>query len=255
VDFSQTTYRYETALTFCALLGITQKTAAFNKIKTMIDISSTIHDFPLDGLRPLFDPAADRADLVVAQPMTRKYIRRHEAKIALDARKLENAIEHIGELPAAGQSYHMLVHKAYSMAHIVPAVLKLATPATISHLTVVTLSFSRENIADLLSMLDGGLIGGVDFVFSVYFRSREKENCIKMAEQITKRGGRVYSGLIHSKLLLIKLTDDRHFVAEASANLRSCASVEQIVLTADDGLYSFYRSWIAELMEAKNAAT
>jgi hypothetical protein len=49
----------------------------------------------------------------------------------------------------------------------------------------------------------------------------------------------------------MELTDGRALVVESSANLRSCASIEQITLTADVDLLAFHRAWIDELMRAK----
>jgi hypothetical protein len=40
-------------------------------------------------------------------------------------------------------------------------------------------------------------------------------------------------------------------VVESSANLRSCSSIEQIMLTSDADLFDFHHTWIDELMRAK----
>jgi hypothetical protein len=61
----------------------------------------------------------------------------------------------------------------------------------------------------------------------------------------------VLAMLSHAKILLMQLTDGRSFVAESSANLRSCASIEQITMTHDAALLDFHRNWITEVMEAK----
>ena len=109
------------------------------------------------------------------------------------------------------------------MMHVIPATLHLAAPATIRYLAIVTLSFSQPNMVDLLAMLDSGQIASLDFLYSVYFRSNNREACEGLTSELGRRGHRVYAGLIHAKILLIETTDGRHFVVEASANLRSCA--------------------------------
>jgi hypothetical protein len=216
------------------------------------NFADALPTFDLASIKPLF-PAAAVADKDKPRQLNadRKMIRRADKAVMLDARRLQNAIEHIGALPGEGQSYHLITEKKYSMMHIIPATLHLAEPATIRHLTVVTLSFSQPNMVDLLAMLDSGQIEKVDFAYSCYFRSNEKENCQRLTYELTTRGHRVYAGLIHAKLLLIELTDGRAFTVESSANLRSCSSIEQLCMTHDRALFDFHRGWINEIMEAK----
>ena len=97
------------------------------------------------------------------------------------------------------------------MAHIIGATLTLAAPATISYLGVATLSFSKQNATDLLSMLDSGRVKTCDFCYSVYFRSNNRADCEHLAEQLAARGCRIFAGLIHSKILLMQLSDGRSF--------------------------------------------
>ena len=143
----------------------------------------------------------------------------------LDARRLQNAIEHIGRLPEPGEAFHLVTAKQYSLWHVVKATLHLAAPATIARLTVATLGFSRQNLEELLQLLDAGHIGKVDFLFSVYFKSNEREICERLAHELTTRGQRVVAMLTHAKVLLIETTDGRSYVVESSANLRSRAAV------------------------------
>lgn len=205
----------------------------------------------LDGLQPVFPPSGD-VDKARQLAADRKMIRRTDKAIVLDARRLANAIEHIGRLPRRGESYHLVTEKAYSLGHIPPAVLHLAAPATIQYLAIVTLSFSQANLHDLLKLLDSGQVRSVDFLYSIYFKSNEKENCQRLAHELTTRGHRVFSGLIHAKILLIELTDGRAYTVESSANLRSCASIEQVTMFADRALFAFHREWLDSLFtEAK----
>jgi hypothetical protein len=56
----------------------------------------------------------------------------------------------------------------------------------------------------------------------------------------------------HSKILVIETSDGHSYVAESSANLRSCASLEQTTIFADADLAAFHKGWIDALfMEAK----
>ncbi|MEI8373696.1 MAG: hypothetical protein WCJ35_12785 [Planctomycetota bacterium] len=203
-----------------------------------------------DAIRPLF-PASAVADADKARQLStdRRHIRRTDKAVMLDARRLANAIEHLGRLPDPGESFHLVTEKKYSMMHVIPAVLHYADPATIRYLAVVTLSFSQPNMLDLLAMLDSGQIEKVDFLYSCYFKSNEKENCQRLTEELTSRGQRVFAGLIHAKILLIETTAGRTYSVESSANLRSCSSIEQITMTHDRSLFDFHQQWLNEVME------
>ena len=203
----------------------------------------------LDALQPVFAPSGD-AEKARQLSEDRKMIRRTDKAVMLDARRLANAIEHIGRLPDRGEAFHLITEKRYSMAHVIPAVLHYAAPATIGRLAVVTLSFSRANMVDLLAMMDAGQIGSVDFLYSVYFRSNNRDACHQLADALSARGQRVFAGLIHAKLLLIETTDGSAYTVESSANLRSCASVEQVTVFHDRALHDFHRAWIGEILEA-----
>jgi hypothetical protein len=130
-------------------------------------------------------------------------------------------------------------------------VLHLAEPAPIRYLGIATLGFSKDNLDRLLAELDAGRIGEVDFLFSVYFKSNERESCERLAHELASRGHRVVACLTHAKILLLQLSDGRCFTCESSANLRSCSSIEQITMTHDAALFAFHRQWIDELMRAK----
>lgn len=174
-----------------------------------------------------------------------------QTKPSCSTHRLANAIEHIGRLPAKNETFHLVTEKAYSMMHIIPTALHLAAPATIRYLAVVTLSFSRSNMVDLLAMLDSGEVQTVDFLYSIYFKSNNRDACEQLADGLRARGQRVYSGLIHAKILLMEMSDGRAFTVESSANLRSCASVEQITLFHDASLLEFHRGWIGEVLEGQ----
>jgi hypothetical protein len=206
----------------------------------------------LDAIRPVFDELAGHENDAAREWVgDRRHVRRTDKTVMLDARRLANALEHIGRLPEPGEAFHLVTAKRYSLWHVVKATLHLAAPATIARLTVATLGFSRQNLEELLNDLDSGHIGTVDFLFSVYFKSNEKEICQRLAHELSRRNQRVVAMLTHAKVVLLELSDGRTFTVESSANLRSCSSIEQITMTHDRGLYDFHRAWITEVLEAK----
>jgi len=68
---------------------------------------------------------------------------------------------------------------------------------------------------------------------------------------LTTRGQRVVACLQHAKVVLMQTTDGGAYVVESSANLRSCASIEQITMTHDPALLAFHRQWIDDVLGAK----
>jgi len=216
------------------------------------DILDKLKTLDLDGLHPIFDElAGEEKDAGRQLVNDQKHVRRTDKTVMLDARRLQNAIEHIGRLPEPGEAFHLVTAKRYSLWHVIAATLQLASPATIAYLGIATLGFSKQNLDELLAEIDAGRIRKCDFLYSVYFKSNERESCERLAHELTTRGHRVVACLTHAKVLLLELTDGRTYVVESSANLRSCSSIEQMMLTADADLLRFHRRWINEIMEAK----
>ncbi len=218
----------------------------------MNDPFSNLNCIDLDGLQPVFDELVGlEKDAGREWVGDRRHVRRTDKAVMLDARRLQNAVEHIGRLPEPGEAFHLVTAKRYSLWHVVKSVLHFAAPETIAYLGIATLGFSKTNLDELLVEIDIGRIGKVDFLFSVYFKSNERESCERLAHELTTRGQRVVAMLTHAKVLLLELTDGRSYVVESSANLRSCSSIEQIVLIHDVDLLDFHRQWIDEIMRAK----
>lgn len=170
--------------------------------------------------------------------------RRAARRSLIDARHEKNAIEHILTLPEEGESLHFVIDGRFEPCDLIPATRRLSHPATISELTITTLSYNLENVATLCNGLDQGKIGRLLLVPSRYFARVEKPLFNHTLEELTKRGSRVIAGEVHTKLILMEMTDGRCFTIEGSGNLRSCKSIEQFVFTNDRPLLEFHRGWI-----------
>ena len=204
-------------------------------------------EMPLGDLPAFYSTPQDQVDARRQITGNRKYVSRADNRVMLDARRLQNCLEHIGRLPEAGESFHLVTHGSYSLFDVIRATLTLAAPATIAYLGISTLGFNRYNVEDLAAMLDSGQVGKLDFLYSLYFKSNERRLCEGLAAELTARGQRVLSMRTHCKLLLIELSDGRPFAVESSANLRSCYNVEQVTMHHDRSLLDFHRSWVDEV--------
>jgi hypothetical protein len=214
----------------------------------MGDILENLKCLDLDTLRPVFDELQGlEKDVARDFGPTRRHVTRTAAAIMKDARRLQSAIDDIGDLPQPGSVVHLLTAKRFALFNVVEAVLVLRAPARIKHLSICTLGFSTANVEALAAMLDAGQVEKLDFVFSVYFRSLEKENCERLTVELGRRGARIVALLQHSKILVIETTDGQSYVVESSSNLRSCASLEQMTIFNDAELAAFHRGWIDSL--------
>jgi len=175
------------------------------KATAAVDWAAGLATIDVAGLRPVYDELAGHENDAARQWVgDRRHVRRTDRAVLLDARRLQDALTHVGRLPKPGEAFHMVTAKRYSLWHVITATLQLAAPATIRYLGIATLGFSRENLEQLLALIDAGQIEKVDFLFSVYFKSGQREICQRLAHELTARGQRVVACLQHAKILLME---------------------------------------------------
>ena len=208
-----------------------------------------LQEMPLGNLPAFYSTAQDQVDARRQLRSDQKHVSRSDKRLMLDARRLQNCLGHVGRLPEPGESVHLVTHGNYSLFDVIRTTLTLASPATMAYLGISTLGFNRYNVEDLAAMLDADQIGRLDFLYSLYFKSNERELCEGLTAELTNRKQRVLSMRTHCKLLLIELTDGRALVVESSANLRSCFNIEQITIHHDAALLTFHRTWIDSVFQ------
>ena len=180
-----------------------------------------------------------------------KQVRRTDKRVASGRPPAEDAVKHIGRLPAPGEAYHLVTAKRYSLWNVVQAVLQLAAPATIAYFGVATLGFSKQNLEELLALLDSGQIAKVDFLFSVYFKSNEKEICQRLAHELTTRGHRVVAMFTHAKIMLLELIGRPALRGRIVGQLRIVPVSRTSCWPTTRQLFDFHRQWLTEVLEAE----
>ena len=81
----------------------------------MADWTESLPTMDLDTIRPVFDElAGHEVDAGRQWCGDRRHVRRTDKAVMLDARRLQNAIEHIGRLPEPGEAFHLVTAKQYS---------------------------------------------------------------------------------------------------------------------------------------------
>lgn len=215
----------------------------------MSNFADNLPTFDVETVKPLFPDESQAArNVAIDLPADMKLVRRSAKRLMLHLMHVKNAAEHLDRLPDVGESFHAVMRGNYHAWDLVPAVLKLAAPATIERLSVATLGFNKSNATELLELFDAGQIIAVDFVCSCYFKSTCANEFGLLHEGLTARGQRIAAVRSHAKILGFELSDGRALIVESSANLRSCHNVEQFTLTHDAELLAFHRQWIGHLL-------
>jgi hypothetical protein len=170
--------------------------------------------------------------------------------IARDARRLEGAVDAVTRLPAAGEYIHIVTGQEFRGFDLVPAMLNLAKAKAFDALTLTTLGFSRDNLEDLAAMVAAGQIPPerLRILCSDFFRRADRAVWQFGAEQARRLGYGFRSTRNHTKLILASIAG-KAYVVESSANLRSCANLEQFTLTQSQKLYDFHAGWIEQVWQ------
>ena len=168
----------------------------------------------------------------------------------LNLLRVKNAAKHLDHLPAPGCSIHGIMRGNYSFCDLIPAVLSMLSPATLTYVAATTLGFSRKAILQILDLIDSGGVARFDFVCADFFAKSDPEICMFARAELTRRASKFTAARCHAKIILFATSDGQHFTSESSANIRACRSIEQFALTNDRELFEFHREWIDEIFNA-----
>ena len=195
---------------------------------------------------PSFDRQADpEVDVTARLKTDRAFIRSPSRRLFRDYRADPEAYKHLDPLPGAGETLHGVISGKYALWQLVPALIE-KTGMKIADLHIATLSYSQQNAAELLGLVEDGQVKRVTLLVSYFFKSQNRELYDSLVPALLERGHRVLSMRTHCKLLLAKMSRGTRYVVESSANLRSCKNIEQFCLTRCPRLYAFHRQWIEE---------
>lgn len=206
---------------------------------------------PFDDV-PDFNPSEDpEVDVNIRLSSDRSHLRMPTRRLFHDYRPNPDALKHLKRLPTEGQSLHGVICGKYAMFDLIPAIIE-RTGRRITDLHIATLSYGKQNAADLIGLLDAGQVRRCSLLISYFFKAQNRSLYDTLVPELRQRGHRVLAMRTHAKLLLIKMAGGGSFVVEGSANLRSCKNVEQFVLTRCRKLYRFHRGWLeGELLNTK----
>lgn len=122
--------------------------------------------------------------------------------------------------------------------------------------TITTLSMSVKNVEAIAAMLKHDPFP-LHLVLSHYFKNTNGEIFRAIEELLIAPGFpgfRITIGRSHAKVALFEY-QEKCFVIEGSANLRSSSNIEQIFAVQDREVFDFHRAWIEELAVAEKIAS
>ena len=166
-----------------------------------------------------------------------------EMKTAL---RKESAREILGELPAPGESIHIVSNGKFDYWAFVPILCELlAKPVTQAYFSTWTLN--RACCKELMELLDAGTIEQCGFLTGIYFKARESAVYATLVNGLESRGCRFRALENHSKITLLA-ADPYYIVMEGSANFTANPRIEQNTIYNSKELFDFHAGWFNEIL-------
>jgi hypothetical protein len=162
-----------------------------------------------------------------------------------DARHYQRAVDALTRLPEPLEYFHIVTGQEFSGFDLLPAMLALSKAERFDAMTLTTLGFSKRNLEALDTMIDAGKIqpGSLRILCSDFFRRADRDIWQTGRALADRRGFGFRSTRNHTKIVLAAIAG-KHYAVESSANLRSCANLEQFTITQSKDLFTFHAGWI-----------
>jgi hypothetical protein len=190
--------------------------------------------------RPAFGTAAQHLDAPLRK-MTRAE-RRYQ-------RAAKTAAELLPELPEPRETVHCLMLGTFDLCQVISATAKRVPE--LRHLRVATLCYSKRNVAELCSLLEGRKDDplALTLLVSVFFREHNKALHEYAVGELTEYPNvRIGAARSHCKVTLFDLGAGDGLVFEGSANLRTNKNREQLAAVRDRPLHDWHAAWIDDLV-------
>ena len=176
-------------------------------------------------------PAAADKSVQVKQTVNRHVTRRVLSELALEK-----------ELPwhfDKGVSYHCISFGDVDALTYLRVIVK---QQKIKYALISTWCCASEDIAEVRSWIERGYIGRCDFYVGEIFKASYYKQYRELTDLCKDLGGRVAICRNHSKIILA-LGEQFDAVIESSANVNTNPRIEQAVITVDDELARWYKSF------------
>lgn len=217
--------------------------AALAELTSADDIGACLSQ-PFDDV-PVFGADDTEVDVSAGLSRDHSHIRAATRRLFVDYRSNPDALKHLDVIPSEGETLHGVISGKYAAWDMIPALIE-RTGNGIEELHIATLSYSKQNSAELLGLLDDGHIRRVSLIISYFFKAQNRPLYDTLVPPLRQRGHRVLAMRTHAKMALARMSDGTCYTIEGSANLRSCKNVEQFAMTRCSNLYAFHRGWMED---------
>ncbi|OQA02215.1 MAG: hypothetical protein BWY71_00097 [Planctomycetes bacterium ADurb.Bin412] len=174
----------------------------------------------------------------IIQPRSIRLQRKLHYKNSLQLKRLEEVLP---DLPAAGESLHLISDGSYDFWRFVPYLVSRLGPA--DECSGSTWTMSRSNIHELLDLYDRQKIRRVALLIGLDFKHRKPDIWENLERELIRRGQRLKSLAIHAKIILLQ-AGEQYLTLEGSANFTGNPRIEQFVITNSQPLYEFHSGWM-----------
>jgi hypothetical protein len=150
-----------------------------------------------------------------------------------------------GALPDPGSTWHFISAAKYDYWNVIIEAVKLAGGA--EEFYASTWTMNRNNVLELLTLYDQGLIKKFSILTGTYFKARETSVYAQLLNGIMTRGQRYVAFINHTKIALIR-NEKYRICMEGSANFTANPRLENFIICNDQALYDFHREWMEEML-------
>ena len=164
-------------------------------------------------------------------------------------RAARTAAELLPDLPEPGEAVHCLMLGTFDLCQVIAAVAQRLPH--LRALRIATLCYSKRNVAELCSLLEGRKANplALTLLVSVFFREHNKALHEYAVGELTQYPAvKVGAARSHCKVVCFDLGKNDALVFEGSANLRTNKNREQLTAFRDRELHDFHSRWIDDLV-------
>lgn len=173
-----------------------------------------------------------------------------KTKIKFENKLKREAVEELfSELPAPGESLHIVSNGRFDYFTLVPHIIDLAGEPLVDEFWFSTWTMSHENVVQILNLFDRGIFKKIVGMTGEYFRSREKAVWHILETGMAERGQTLFANKNHSKVTLLRFSGGENIVVEGSANFTANPRIEQFIVTHSPELFEFHRDWMQKLIK------
>jgi hypothetical protein len=182
-------------------------------------------------------------------PNGRRLIRRDMKLAARMIIKKEKASEALADgLPNAGESHHVISNALYDFWNVIAEAVKKLGGVDLFYGSTWTMN--RQNVLDLMSLIDTGKITTCRILTGTYFKRRESAVYAQLITGLAQRGQKYVAFNNHTKIAMMHAVTNKHewIVFEGSANWTANPRLENYTITNDLGLFQFHQTWMDEML-------